>query len=80
MIEEIRTQMNRSSGYTFLPKPTAYEFARRVLEAFRGIPAVPHGWAIVPINPTPEMIDCAKGNSIADLYRAMLAAAPKLGE
>ena len=49
-------------------------------------PAVPEGWALVPVEPTQEMIDhmaderfvelaSGKGYTFADMYRAMLAAA-----
>lgn len=59
------------------------EFARAVL-ALRG-PAIPEGWQLVPVEPTPEMLKAGQyrvGNLstekwFAVSYRAMLAAAPK---
>ncbi len=45
---------------------------------------VPAGWALVPVEPTPEMLQAGvrdvltrKTTTMADTYRAMLAAAPK---
>ena len=44
---------------------------------------VPDGWQLVPIEPTIEMIQAATHNSVGfgtrAAYKAMLAAAPKLG-
>lgn len=46
-------------------------------------PAVPVGWALVPLEPTPEMIEAMKSYganwlrvTATERYRAMLAAAP----
>lgn len=51
---------------------------------------VPEGWQLVPVEPTPEMLDegathCGDGmlgskEEADNVYRAMLAAAPKVGE
>lgn len=51
-------------------------------------PAIPAGYALVPVEPTPEMIDrvieerydamlTGKEHTFIDIYKAMLAAAPK---
>ncbi|WP_236722703.1 hypothetical protein [Pantoea latae] len=44
-------------------------------------PAVPDGWKIVPVEPTPEMISAGKGGCVTsymarEIYDDMLAAAP----
>ena len=63
----------------------ALELAEEAVRAKQ--PAVPEGWQLVPKVPTRDMIDqgnaamaydCCSGNA-DDAYRAMLAAAPKLG-
>ena len=45
---------------------------------------VPEGWALVPVEPTPEMIastaDEARDWTDEEIYRAMLAAAPRATE
>ena len=43
---------------------------------------VPAGWQLVPVEPTKAMLSAGWGNDhlYADLYKAMLAAAPKPGE
>ena len=46
-------------------------------------PAIPDGYALVPVEPTPEMsccIDLSMASSITEIYQAILAAAPKPGE
>ena len=45
-------------------------------------PAIPDGWCLMPKEPTEEMIDAADeslfyGKALSELYKAMLAAAPK---
>ncbi|WP_277268317.1 hypothetical protein [Pantoea septica] len=44
-------------------------------------PAVPPGWKLVPVQPTPEMISAGKGGCVTsdmarEIYDDMLAAAP----
>ena len=43
--------------------------------------AVPEGWQLVPVEPTPEMVQAATHSAVGfgtrAAYRAMLAAAPK---
>lgn len=53
-----------------------------------GVPALPPGYVLVPVEPTPEMVDAAfrapcsghpetGGQSYPNIYRAMIAAAPE---
>lgn len=54
-------------------------FARAVLAKW-GAQPVPAGYALVPVEPTPEMLSVIwvhKNSSLVDAYRAMLAAAPQ---
>lgn len=54
-------------------------FARSVLAKW-GAQPVPAGYALVPVEPTPEMLSVIwvhKNSSLVDAYRAMLAAAPQ---
>ncbi len=70
-------------------KPYVYEAAEALLRELSPAVAVPDGYALVPIEPTPEMLDAADNALMAPLsgmergrgpwrvYRAMLAAAPQ---
>jgi hypothetical protein len=70
-------------GLSMVAWPAAAELRRLEAEvqALRG--AVPAGWRLAPLNPTPEMkkaggIACGFGQDIAHhTYAAMLAAAPQ---
>lgn len=64
----------------------ALELAEDAVRA-KQAPQVPEGWQLAPKAPTRDMIergnaamayDCCSGDA-SDAYRAMLAAAPKLG-
>ena len=68
---------------------TAHKMADNAAKAFReGIAsAIPEGWQLVPVEPTPEMVESAMPTSnlasrfqISESYRAMLAASPKQKE
>lgn len=55
-------------------------FARAVLAKWGSQPVVPAGYALVPVEPTPEMLSeiwVRKNGSLSEAYRAMLAAAPQ---
>lgn len=47
-------------------------------------PAIPDGWQLVPVEPTPEMVSAATDSRVTDdpwpvgVYKAMLAAAPEV--
>lgn len=62
-------QRNEVEGYT-IPLYTSPQ-----------LPAVPDGWKLLPIEPTPEMLNASwvhHGIYAPSVWRAMLAAAPKL--
>ena len=61
-----------------------YEPTWRAIEArangAQPAPSVPEGWKLVPIEPTPSMaasVELSTANSVSNIYRAMLAAAPE---
>lgn len=66
-------------------KPYVYEAAEALLRELSPAVAVPEGYALVPVEPTPEMVAAgAEGDSqfydhASFVYRAMLAAAQKGG-
>lgn len=47
---------------------------------YTSAPTIPEGWQLVPIEPTPEMLEAAGGHIFEDTYEAMLSAAPKYRE
>ena len=54
--------------------------ARAALAKWGSQPVVPAGYALVPVEPTPEMLSeiwVHKNGSLSEAYRAMLAAAPQ---
>lgn len=59
---------------------TTIDIARAVLAKWGSQPVVPAGYALVPVEPTPEMLSeiwVHKNGSLSEAYRAMLAAAPQ---
>lgn len=64
----------------------AYDALRELITAAladaerKGAEAMPVGWRMVPVDPTPEMIDalpnCTVESECIDGWRAMIAAAP----
>lgn len=60
----------------------ALELAEEAVRA-KQPPVVPEGWQLVPVEPTMDMVSAATHKSVGfgtlAAYRAMLAAAPKLG-
>ena len=60
----------------------ALELAEEAVRA-RQLPVVAEGWQLAPVDPTPEMVQAATHSAVGfgtrAVYRAMLAAAPKLG-
>ena len=82
LAEKLKSYSLRS-GYAWHCHKAADELRRieSEVQALRG--AVPAGWRLAPLNPTPEMkkvggIACGFGQDIAHhTYAAMIAAAPK---
>lgn len=82
LADETRTAEGGANGY-ILP----ISFARAVLAKWGAQPVVPAGYALVLVEPTPEMLSAMwvppnssladTYSSLSDAYNAMLAAAPQ---
>lgn len=87
MPDDIVERLERHAEYTSCDPEIARAAAdeiTRLRAALSERAAVPHGWRLVPVEPTPEMVEAAFDalplypleGKIRTHYRAMLAAAP----
>lgn len=84
-----RLQQYEPGAGMALSQPAAQPVAvPETLRLDRALAFVPDGYALVPVEPTPEMLDAAfafesqgsgiQGGDLEDVYGAMLSAAPKV--
>lgn len=83
-----RTDANPTKWSVSTESPDKVELWNDIAEwkpLYLAAPTIPHGWRLVPVEPTEEMITAARDSHEGEaylpvsLYKAMLAAAPAPG-